>query len=34
VRNRELIEVIAAKWPRVVAHFSAGEPLVEISRRS
>lgn len=34
VRNAVLREVVGAAWPRVVELLGAGEPLVEIGRRS
>jgi predicted nuclease of predicted toxin-antitoxin system len=32
VGNAELWKALEAQWPRICAHFEAGEPLVEIGR--
>lgn len=34
VRNAELRRIVLAAWPRVAELLAAGEPLVEISRRT
>ena len=34
VRNAELREIIHAAWPRVAELLAAGEPLIEVGRRT